>query len=79
LVRRYHVTDAAVHDSQTVDHLLMRVRVNLTAPVPLCQSDRYRLFVNIQTDVGDMLIHGTSPMPEALRQDIRRSPRTCIQ
>ncbi len=24
LVRRYHVTDAAVHDSQTVDHLLMQ-------------------------------------------------------
>ena len=24
LVRRYHVTDAALHDSQAVDHLLMR-------------------------------------------------------
>jgi IS5 family transposase len=24
LVRRYHVTDAAVHDSQAVDHLLMQ-------------------------------------------------------
>ena len=24
LVRRYQVTDAAVHDSQVVDHLLMR-------------------------------------------------------
>jgi len=24
LVRRYHITDAAVHDSQAVDHLLMR-------------------------------------------------------
>ena len=24
LVRRYHVSDAAVHDSQAVDHLLMR-------------------------------------------------------
>ncbi|MEX1663826.1 transposase, partial [Thioclava sp. 15-R06ZXC-3] len=24
LVRRYHATDAAVHDSQAVDHLLMR-------------------------------------------------------
>jgi IS5 family transposase len=24
LVRRYHVSDAALHDSQAVDHLLMQ-------------------------------------------------------
>lgn len=42
------------------------------------QGNRYRLFVNIQTDVGDMLIHGPSTMREALRQDIRRNPRTSI-
>jgi hypothetical protein len=30
-VRRYHVSDAALHDSQAVDHLLMHPRGSVTA------------------------------------------------
>jgi IS5 family transposase len=35
LVRRYHVSDAALHDSQAVDHLLSRA-----TPVPACGRTR---------------------------------------
>ena len=32
--RRYHVTDAALHDSQAVDHLWMQGNTGAAAPCP---------------------------------------------
>ena len=52
----------------------LSMRANLAASARR-QSNRYRLFVNIQTDVGDMPTHAPSPMREALRQGIRRAAR----
>jgi len=48
---------------------------DLASLAPFRHGDRDRVFVHIEADIDDMLLHDPSPMHEARRRFTRRNPR----
>src|SRR5271166_248484 len=48
---------------------------DFTSLAPFGERNRDRVFVRIEADVDDMLLHDPSPMHEARRRFLQRNPR----
>jgi hypothetical protein len=53
----------------------LAINSGFTSFTPFGERNRNRLFVHIQTDERDRLLHDPSPMHEARRWTIQRNPR----